>query len=946
MDFELEDIYEELIKTLPGMAGESDPLIRELKSPTWWRRKQAVESKEAKLNHVLMGIKDKDFRVAAAAARSPLLEPEMLSAVVKHPDGRVRKEALKNPRIPPEYIDQALANSDFTPADASGLLHNPSLNHQQLMAISSRFHDELNQGYGSLAGAQVRIFDHPGFDNTALNQIALDALANNDAHTLSRLSHSPHLSPEVIHQIIAKGWLQDPKSGRTDSDHLRDLLDNPNLTPDHTLAMLQHDKVPEGVKSDMLRVTDGPRQKLDSRHAEWLFNPPTQDEAYRRAAFTSYRIRDLAAHKDFFSPELASKILNNPYLESHRKAWVLPHADPNEVLAIANGSQDGDVRKAAIDRVFNDETAEFSPEIKQQLSSSLIRDSDPDVAGLGFNKWTPQGDLDWYIRNRPLDFSYVMMEKAIGNKNTPPDVLRWAAQHESPSIRRMVAEEGRNLSPDAISGLLRDPEKVVRNTALTEQPLSEPDMLYALQSDAFDTGHQRTMLRASQLSPAVFHAALSSPHSDVASAVAHREDLPEEIAYQHLDRPDLLPNTRDALLTNNRLTLRPKDLDSMLASDDSSLVSTALEHHSIEADALRNFIETERSKEHHRDYLINRAEDSLMTLDPDSEYEPVKVRYGTGKLRKIRDQILKTGKEDLSPKMIGNLPGGVDWNQMRLPNGNISAKKIQAYIDALPASQFNTSHHPEGWNGAQRHSQDKQSVFQLNMSSDMVSKIKQAGVYQTWKKLSREYAGHPVNPNTVGWVRYTGDPKEGIFIDEVQSDLANSPHAKAAAAVKQSYRGGDPEELERRLKDVLAGTESSYGPEHNYNTMMRIIFGNKHPHEALHEAFAQHLRDKGHAGTKIAVHSLATKAPLSGWDSDRPAPVHGKIAYEDHPKKMGFEPATYNRENMPNMKGGTDGPAQGDPVWQDELRKYEKLKEAVRKLVLAKIEASDGSQEN
>src|SRR5882724_3981518 len=116
MDFELDDIYEELIKTLPGATdpawNERDALMEQLKSRTWWRRKAALENEGAKLHHILRGIKDKDYRVAAAA-KSPLLTPDMLGVVMQHPDERVRKEALINPRIPLDLIDKELASPDM-----------------------------------------------------------------------------------------------------------------------------------------------------------------------------------------------------------------------------------------------------------------------------------------------------------------------------------------------------------------------------------------------------------------------------------------------------------------------------------------------------------------------------------------------------------------------------------------------------------------------------------------------------------------------------------------------------------------------------------------------------------------------------------------------------------------------------------------------------------------
>ena len=179
----------------------------------------------------------------------------------------------------------------------------------------------------------------------------------------------------------------------------------------------------------------------------------------------------------------------------------------------------------------------------------------------------------------------------------------------------------------------------------------------------------------------------------------------------------------------------------------------------------------------------------------------------------------------------------------------------------------------------------------------MLEQISKAGLMPRFNELMIDCSSydHPAIENrTLGWVRYTGKPENGIFIDEAQSDFGGFMRKKV---------------------------ESGNMSKEEAQKMSEIVFGGRHPSVAMLEAFHQHLRDKGHAGCKVAIHSLPVKAAISLGDfPNRPPPGHFKVGYEDAPKKMGMEPSTYSKDNMltqsnPNL--------QGKPTWQHELRRSE-----------------------
>lgn len=313
---------------------------------------------------------------------------------------------------------------------------------------------------------------------------------------------------------------------------------------------------------------------------------------------------------------------------------------------------------------------------------------------------------------------------------------------------------------------------------------------------------------------------------------------------------------------------------------------------------------------------------------PDAHYKErvaVKAPFGTKKfglnaLRKLRDFVASQGgkiHKSLLEKE-GRHPGKA-LHLLQDAKGYISAEKIQEFIDNVEATEWNVGH--SEWTGIQRHSDENSRVFQLNLTNDHVQRLKEAGVYDTFRRMyDASYSSfHPVTPATIGWVRYTEsrDPRKradgtealpGILIDEIQSDLGQSFVRQAASQARA--QGLDP-------KKAAEEAEKQY-PEEHFKKISEILFGGRHPNEVLYDAFLQYMRDTGRTGLKVSIHTPETKAPLAQMDSTRPIPGHMRMTYGELPQRFGFEPSKYG-----TLATESNESLFGKPMWGDEVRKKE-----------------------
>src|SRR5690606_15772741 len=182
-------------------------------------------------------------------------------------------------------------------------------------------------------------------------------------------------------------------------------------------------------------------------------------------------------------------------------------------------------------------------------------------------------------------------------------------------------------------------------------------------------------------------------------------------------------------------------------------------------------------------YLKNAGQVSRVLTDP-SSYSPdsVLVRYRTAPLRRFREAIVAAGgqakKRDLEQRIGRQWPKAL--NPLLGPKGEITAESIDRYIESLPSTKYLVSHGV--WTGMQRHSDEDSKVFRLNITNDHITRLKRAGVFDFFKEFVREALdSHPYDPHTIGWIRWTGEPGKGIFIDEVQSDFTRHPADQAKA---------------------------------------------------------------------------------------------------------------------------------------------------------------------
>lgn len=330
----------------------------------------------------------------------------------------------------------------------------------------------------------------------------------------------------------------------------------------------------------------------------------------------------------------------------------------------------------------------------------------------------------------------------------------------------------------------------------------------------------------------------------------------------------------------------------------------------------------------------------------DTKHKPLSVRFLTNKVRKLRDYFIENGLVEANPR---DLPPDIA-RQMRVvnrrPNGNWATEDIQKYIDNLPAHRYNYHVSMGDYDYIQRHSHENSNVFRLQMTNDMLQKLKANPA--VWRSFMNQHnlsarSSHPVIPGTIGWVRWTGD-KSGIHVDEVQTDFGTRPwSAMIEENVQEGMKHGmilrvnpgppvtydrappiSPEEADyfrNRFKAML--------PDEHLAAIRDIIWMGKSPAEVLHEGFHQWARESGFAGVPIHVWTPQAKALISDIKPDRQVPGHMNLTYKDIPVKMGFEKGVYGElptQSNPEHKIAPE-PVPGG-LWQPS---NETFKEKIRK---------------
>lgn len=144
----------------------------------------------------------------------------------------------------------------------------------------------------------------------------------------------------------------------------------------------------------------------------------------------------------------------------------------------------------------------------------------------------------------------------------------------------------------------------------------------------------------------------------------------------------------------------------------------------------------------------------------------VSTRFDSNKLRLARDLAEEMGgkvhKKELEKRGLN--PQSLKISHLQDAKGEIKSEDIQKHIETLPKNDYGFTF--GNWGGAQRHSNEESKVFQLQYTKDHIQKIKDEGLWDTFKYIvdQSHSGGHPTaEHNPLGWVRYTeddGTPKE------------------------------------------------------------------------------------------------------------------------------------------------------------------------------------------
>lgn len=352
---------------------------------------------------------------------------------------------------------------------------------------------------------------------------------------------------------------------------------------------------------------------------------------------------------------------------------------------------------------------------------------------------------------------------------------------------------------------------------------------------------------------------------DRPQVVINRPDLNEAQARHVRDTHFMQGGGSQTFTENNHHFFSPEELEQMMFAHTPSapFVLSKLPIERVQAIAKMKGIQPE---------LKAHAKDELTWRNPDAVHkERINVAFGTNKLRILRDKIGELGSDQATPKELPRELVQAIGTTGRLPNGNYSARLLQQAIDAQPRTAFNISH--SKWGGAQRHSQEDSKVFQLNLTTEMAQKLKDAGVYDTYRKLwDRSNSGsHPIGKPGIGWVRWTGSAKDGIHIDELQSDFGQRLSRMVEEQAQQAREQGYTEE---QIQAELAQIKKDF-PEQDIDKINEIVFGGKHSSHVLMEAFHEWAR------THQAEVKSVTTPPKRKW-GERKKSVEEKLFEIDY----------------------------------------------------------------
>lgn len=822
-----------------------------------------------------------------------------------------------------------------------------------------------------------QLLSNPNTDSKALDQVASkpDYAAFVGRHPAATDTQLSRCFDAMTDSMGMQGY-----DFQRQAQDLTDLLNNPR-TPSKILDRAVKLATKPGTKPGTVIGTARCTRLSDDQYSALIASrmPEVSDGLEKNPALSAEHLQQMVSSPD---SAMVHAALQRPYTVPSARAPLTA-----ESIDTAMKSPDVKVRLAAVDNpVTTPDQLLHALKDPTNFPWTVSRADGQGLAPTLYNPLKAQGGTRF---NAPaLGMATVLSPDDRGrpNKNVGPEHVTALLQHPDPMAQARGASD-----PSIDAKMLQ--LLVDTNERLAPAVASNPS-LNAVQQLSLAQKASGSVLQALNNNPSLSpetirhlhtnHQLSNWDHPNIPEDVIHDELVSgedERVRHQALRHPNLGSSTVDELkrqFANRRLQhegggLLPPPIWSKRVATPWSEATLPLK---------QSVWQIQTREDQQFDNLVHQ-----LTADAHPDYqfkESTQVRPGMQKLRKLRDIIKQRNptSQTASPK---DLPPG-DWSAGRLPNGNISAQKLDEVIKAVKPMKFNLSSTKYAF--AQLHNSQPSKVLQVNLSSDHVKQMRQHGVYDTFKAMNEasQQSEHPVLPQTLGWIRYTGDSRNGYFIDEIQSDFGQSFVKQAAQQAREN--GQDPDEA--------AAEAQKRWPDEHYNVIKQILFGGQHPNQILHEAFLQHLRDKGFTGAKVQIHSVESKAPISlgkalpikcatcgvneadhpeGPGTDRAAlkhpfvpdpadggehiwcahpgcggklsspnhtpagdhnfvagaadrlkaPAHMNVTYHDVPKKMGYEPSTYGKLKTQNGTWDANDIGEGAPTWEGKVRKTEPL---------------------
>jgi hypothetical protein len=835
--------------------------------------------------------------------KQPLFNSQHLDQILDNPQATISNQMVNHPAMTKNLFDKLLQSKNYESEKLPGSITNSqhldenaaakllarshSLSSSDLNGLLDKLPPERRKAYveaklGMLGGQPEKSPEdiyNPG-DMDSEEAAKWNNWTNGkhyDKKMMQSLAASRHLTPEAIEHIKHHG----------DFDSKYNLFQNSEVDPKHATEMLSHwdnDDDGKGYALDDFRD----RVRDENEDDKW----ERYSEEAREDAAENY------PWKSFISDNYNDDELSNAYFDKSKEDWKKEHlADkydwngPNPEYK--DGQQNLDPNEEQEPPTIDYANHSNSIGIEDHPEYAK-RDAEADKAWQEAidNEQTPDQLYENYDESINDDVSqrtHDLFENDLENATSQED---WLPNHVVKAIKQPWSKNSTDVTPEQLDQGLKHPLGMVRKEA-AKHPNLPPELISKVladnNNDNYSEEAQEDVMRHNNVRPEHISQVIANPnasktlkelaiknpnanaehlHGALDQAIAKDNDSDIETILDHPNANEeharkALAATKDSNDTDrytakkifdNKFKLTPDDIQNALSGDNDKLKAEAISHHAAtrpQVDSLAN----------HPNEDVREAVQSVYANRFPKNENQVNVKLGTHPLRQLRDYVAANGgqmkKQDF--KAAGVNTNAID--KLFGPKGTITSQDIQNHIDAMPATTYNSS--IADWEGAQRHSDKKQNVFQMNYTEDQLQQMQKAGVLGTFRKLQEHTfsSGHPVKKNTLGWVRFTGNPGEGFHVDEVQTDLGQSLIKKAAQQAKEAVRTGaiTPEQA----ADAMERAKDNF-PEDHLNKIQEIAFNGRHPSEVIHEAFKEHMRNKGLGDTPIHIWQPESKAPISG----------------------------------------------------------------------------------